>query len=454
MSDIYLLMTTGVILGSLLWSYQRTSDPLSPLVPFAPMLFYVYVYHPYTLLAGPGIRKYFPDANDIEYVLLLNLLCLTGFCVGAGHFRRAATDDPRFRILEQDASAQVRRRFLHLSILMGTVASLAYWWMVAQAGGPLKLLSQAKPNLFSASGYLGELPMLTYPAMLLLAAAWQGGRLTLGRILMALYIASPQISWAIIGKRRGTIFLISATLAAFWYLVRNKRPNWKVVLSGVGMLGLFLLFVAANRSTGTIFDLSSDSQSRLSQTLTGDNLEVGDEFVSATALVLTSDHFNHHYWGKRFFAMFAIRPIPSLLWEKKWTDIGLDGLRTQPGLGGMSTLKWRQAVGFLPAGGNAGGFVSDAFLEWSWGAVIACYGLGYFFSWLWKQWVSRGGVWTVIYIEAMILCIHLPSQSLGSWAYRFALLAIPTLILFRLFTSRKPSRQMPSAQGPIPMVKL
>lgn len=454
MIELYLLLTALVILLSMLISYQRTSDPLSPLFTFTPMLFYVYVYHPYTLLAGQTIHKYFPDPSDIEYVLLLNLLCLAGFCVGACRFRRAASDDPRFRILEQDASQRVRRRFLHLSLILGTMASLGFWWMVFQSGGPQMMWRQPKPSLGAASGYIGEMPMLTYPAMLLLAAAWQGRPMTLERVLVALYIASPQISWAILGKRRGTIFLIAATLAAFWSLVRNKRPNGKVVLSGVGMLGLFLLFVAANRSSGTTFDLGTDSLTRLSQTLQSDNLDGGDEFISATALVLTSDHFHHHYWGKRFFALFAIRPIPSFLWERKWIDLDLAGLQKAPGLGGMSPWMWRQAVGFLPTSGSAGGFVSDAFLEWGWGAVVVCYGLGYFFSWLWKQWVSRGGVWTLVYIEAMILCVHLPSQSLGSWAYRFALLAVPTFLFFRLFTSRKSSRRMSSTQGPIPMVKL
>jgi hypothetical protein len=50
-SDVYLLLTALVILGSLAVSFRRTRDPMSPLVIFAPMLFYVYVYHPYMILA-------------------------------------------------------------------------------------------------------------------------------------------------------------------------------------------------------------------------------------------------------------------------------------------------------------------------------------------------------------------------------------------------------------------
>lgn len=453
MSDLYLILTAIVILGSLLRSYRRTGDPLSPLFAFAPMLFYVYVYHPYVVIAGGELSRIFPkiETQDLEYVLLVNLVSLVAFCTGASSHRRSAGDDRRFQILDQDVSSQSRQRFFNLSVILGTMAGVSFWYLAFQSGGPVKLWNDNKPHFSGASGYIGEMPMLTYPAILLLAAAWQGRRLSLGRLLFALGIASPQISWAILGKRRGTIFLIAAALAAFWYLVKNKRPNWKIVIGGVGMLGLFLLFVAANRSSGAVFNLGGESQSRLGMTLTGNNLSVGDEFVSSVALVLTSDYHSHHYWGKRFLVMFCVRPIPSFLWPSKWKDVGLAGLQTEPGLGGMGPSLWSEAVGSVPAGGTAGGFVGDAFLEWGWGGVLACYGLGFGFSWLWKRWASRQGVWTLIYIEAMILSIFLPSQSLGAWAYRFALLAVPTAIVFRFLKPQRTTRLATSNQPPIPM---
>ncbi len=449
MNEFYLMLTGGVILGSLLWSYRRTRDPMSPLITFAPMLFYVYVYHPFVIMGSEGLNRFFPDPEDIEYALLVNLVSITAFCGGASYQRAKSGDIRRFQILEQDVSPRVRQRFFNLSVILGTMSFVSFWWLVFQSGGPMLMLKHPKPFFASASGYIGEMPMLTFPAIMLLAAAWQGRRLSLGRFLFALYIASPQISWAILGKRRGTIFLIAAALAAFWYLVRNKRPNWKVILGGVGILGLLLLFVTVNRRHGNSMNFGGNSQSRLSDALSGNTLKEGDEFVSATGMVLTSAYFNHHYWGKRFFAIFFIRPIPSFLWESKWKDFGLIGLQTAPGLGGMSIIQWRQVVGFEPTSGNAGGFVADAYLEWSWGGALACYALGFGFSWLWKRWVTRGGVWTVLYVEAMILTVFLPSQSLGAWGYRFALLAVPTALVFRYLLPKK--SRGPFASSPSPL---
>ncbi len=341
MSEVYLLLTAVVILVALLVSYRRTGDPLSPLVTFAPMLFYVYAYHPFVIQFGEipittvmnserslfvaaatsaanPLSSFFPRQGDVEYILLVNLISVSAFCLGASYYRRSVGSEQRFRILEQAASPRVRQRFLQLSFVLGTLAFVAFWWLVSRSGGPLRMLSHPKPFLTSTSGYIGEMPMLTYPALLLLAATWQGQRLTLPRLLTLLYVASPQISWAIIGKRRGTIFLIAAMLAACWFLIKNKKPNWKVIIGGVGMLGLLLLFVVTHRQASPQEDLG------LQATLTGNHpLTTGDEFVAAGATILASEKYGHHFWGARACSMFVIRPIPSVFWPTKWQDMGL-----------------------------------------------------------------------------------------------------------------------------------
>ncbi len=447
MNEVYLLLTALMIVGSLVISYRRTGDPMSPLVIFAPMLLYVYVYRPYVIVTGTEVKQFFTRPEDIEYILLVSMVSVAAFCFGASHFRKSAGDDEVFRILEQDASPAVRKRFLNLSLVLGTLGFASFWWLVYQSGGPIRMWKQAKPHFAYASGYIGEMPMLTYPALLLMAAAWQRRRLTMGRFLIASYIACPQVAWAVIGKRRGTIFLIAATLAACWFLMKNKKPNWKVIIGGVGMLGLFLLFVLAQRNALAQTGVGVDAPEVV------DILTEGDEFVAAGATILTSEKHNHHFWGMRVFATFIVRPIPAFFWKNKWKDMGLGWMETQPGLSGLTTSQWVDAIGFDPARGTAGGFVADAFLEWSWGGAIACYFLGFAFSWLWKQWVSRGGVWTALYIESLILSIFLPSQSLGAWAYRFMLLAAPTVFVFRLLLPKAIRRQTfsPPTQLAVPL---
>ncbi len=217
-------------------------------------------------------------------------------------------------------------------------------------------------------------------------------------------------------------------LGAFWYVVRNKRPNWKIIIGGVGCLGSCscLWQPARHRNAETLND-----------TLSGQLLSEGDEFVSAAAMILASEYNGHHYWGLRVFAIFLVRPIPSFVWETKWQDLGLEWMVSQPGLCGMTTLQWQQAVGFDPALGTAGGFcrrrvsgmVVGGGLRVLWSRILLQLAL--------EEVVAEGGVWTAIYVEAMILSIYLPSQSLGAWAYRFALLSVPTAVLFRLLIPKK-----------------
>ena len=452
MSDLYLLLTALAILISLFISYRRTRDPLSPLMIFAPMLGYAFCFHVYVVISHPKFSSFLPNTANVEFVLSVHLLSITAFCAGICYYRRSPTDQQQFQILDREASARVRSRFLELGIILGTMACVSFWWMIFSVGGPLKLLYQSKPSFGHNPGYLGEMPMLAFPALFLMAAAWQGQRLNFQRLMLAIYVASTQISMSIIGKRRGTIFITVASLAAFWHIVKNQKPNWKAMIAGVCALGLVLLYIAANRSSGTLLDFGEGSTQRLATTLmhAGD-LEGGDEFISAAGVILTSDRFQNHYWGKRFFVTLFIRPIPSFIWPSKWTFFGLNALRTQPGGGGMSKNLWMEAVGYETTGGSATGFLADAFLEWSWGGIIACYCLGRGFGWLWKKWVSRGGVWTVIYAEAMILSIFLPSQSLGAWLYRFLLLSIPTMFAFKLLRVRKTRTIAPSNQPPLRM---
>ena len=454
MFETYIVTTAIAILTSLFLTYQRTRDPMCPLLIFTPMLLYAYVYHPYTIHGTQEFSDLLIKAEDVEFVLIVNLASITAFCAGSSWYRRSPGDVQQFQILDGDASLRTRGRFFGLSLFLGTCSLAATCYLVSTSGGPMKMLMEAKPTFSSASGYVGEMPMLTFPAIFLLAAAWQGRRLTFVRILVAVYVAAPQIALSILAKRRGTIFLTVATLAAFWYIVRNKKPNWKMILSGVTLLGSFMFIVHANRLRMGADSSASVSEYELNSVIPGSNIVTGDEFVSSIGIILTSDHFNHHYWGSRFLVTLFIRPIPSFLWESKWYDIGYSSFKNKPGSGGMSKQQWEDVVGFKSTGGSASGFVSDAFLEWSWGGIIACYCLGFMFSWLWKRWRTRGGVWTIIYLESLILSVFLPSQSLGAWGYRFALLAVPTAIIYRFLVSKPIRRPIQTWQAPISIERL
>jgi hypothetical protein len=51
-----------------------------------------------------------------------------------------------------------------------------------------------------------------------------------------------------------------------------------------------------------------------------------------------------------------------------------------------------------------------------------------------------------MYLFAVILSIYVPTQNFNAWYYRFLLMSIPTLIVWRLYLS-EPSR-LPVASSP------
>jgi hypothetical protein len=273
--------------------------------------------------------------------------------------------------------------------------------------------------------------MLAYPGMLMLAAAWQGRRITAPRVVMFLLIATPQLVMATYGGRRGPMFLVVCALGACWCIVKSRRPRTKTILVGAGLLGLVLLLLGGNRS-----DLFKPWESDLDLHSVVDRLAptevtTGDEFVAGSAMILASNRLDRHFWGKRYFTTFLVRPIPSFIWPDKYEDMGMKWMQTAPGTSGISESEWIRILGFPPAGGNSGGFIPDLFLEFSWGAILFCYLIGRLYSGCWKRWRSRGGLWALLYFELLILSLYLPSQSVGAWLYRMMLLGIPTWLIWK-----------------------
>jgi len=111
--------------------------------------------------------------------------------------------------------------------------------------------------------------------------------------------------------------------------------------------------------------------------------------------------------------------------------LGLGWAENQPGTAGFSDSHWLEAVGFRPLRGSSGGFVADAFVEFWWFGVAVCYFIGRLYGYCWTRSKLAGGVWTVVYVELLLLSVYLPSQSVGAWLHRALLLVVPTWILWK-----------------------
>lgn len=447
MLESLIFATGAMIIGITLVGYKRSRDPLFPMTILGPMLLYVYVYSPLVRITSGSVESLFPDLGELAMVHVVNLLSVSAFCLGCIWHRRPPRVDRRYVMLRQPIGPHIRRRMQVLGVILGLVSCGSFLFMVQYTGGWVQVFSQAKPFLRAPSGYIGELPMLSYPAIFILAFAFQGRRLTIARWSTLILVMLPQIIMATLGGRRGPMFLVCCAFFGAWCIVRRRRPQVRTVIIGLGTVGCLMLLLQGYR--GDLFRpwKAEFDTSFLEQLWAPPEINVGDEYIVASATVLTSARYLHHYWGARYFATFFIRPIPRFLWPTKYEDIGLEWMRTDPGRSGIPTSQWLDAVGFEPAGGSAGGFVADLFLEFSWGCVAISFLLGLLFSAVWKRWVTRGELWTLLYFEMMILSVHLVVQSLGAWLYRVILVMVLTALFWRWNLGRPRGVQLASSRA-------
>ncbi len=443
-----LYATGAVILLLALAAYQQTREPLQPMILFAPLLLYVYVYNPLMLNRDGALGQLFGTIKVLDEVVLVNFAGVTAFCLGCCWHAFQQPIATTGRLVNFELSPSTTHRVYNMACILGAMAVGAFVFMVFYSGGfSYVFLRGGKPFLSSPSGYVGELPMLAYPALILLAISLRGRRLRIEHYLLALLIASPHLIMSLLGGRRGPTFLIFCTLAVCWFIVRSKRPTWRQVIAGVCVLGLLLLFLVTNRQS-LLFSRDSEIDLQAFQSkLVAPEVSTGDEFVCGSATILASNHYQQHFWGARYICLFLVRPVPKQIWPNKYDDMGMAWIEKSPGSAGFTPGHWQGAVGFEPAGGNAGGFVADVYLEFHWGHVVGCGLLGWLYSLACHKWRLGQGLWTLIYFEMVILSVYLPAQSVGAWLYRLMILALPTLIVWNMLMRRglphRPPRTVP-----------
>ncbi len=252
MAEVLVIATGFVIVAAAIMSYQRTRDPLSAMVIFSPMLLYFYVYHALVVLQNPALPELIGVKDVFTTTAVVNLLGVSAFCAGCALAKRSRRRTGKSLSDVGDRFTNRGRGQVYLiAMSLGIVSVCVFWFLVWRSGGFARVfMSGGKPFLSGVgSGYVGELPMLSYPAMLLMAVARQGRRFRTQDFVAYVFCASPQIIWATLGGRRGPMFLLIMTLAASWMIVRSKQPKLSAVLAGLLSVGLVVLFLAASRQS-------------------------------------------------------------------------------------------------------------------------------------------------------------------------------------------------------------
>ena len=177
-------------------------------------------------------------------------------------------------------------------------------------------------------------------------------------------------------------------------------------------------------------------------TLSQEEIDEGSNFVYGVGFVTVTRHSGQFTWGRELAVNLLVRPIPKQLWPTKYEDAGADWVTNHyPGLGHMTTDDWLNAVGWLPFAGSSAISISDLFGEFGWGAVLVVYLVGRGFAFLRSRRLSRGGVWDLLYFEALILSIYLATQSFSAFYHRYLILAVPTIIAWHLVKNRSVGMQ-------------
>lgn len=423
-----LVFFTGiVVLVSTLWAYQKSRDSFHPMVYLGMMLFYFYCYLPLNLVFkdASGLTA-FLSVKQLEYIQCLSLLGVISICAGVLSGGRG------FRWSKRSGSgwilpSSMRKRINQAAIVCGFLGVLGFAYSIINVGGLEAAYGKGYGGGWDDSGYVREAPLLTMPALLWLMASNIQRKLSKLDWAMIVLFAIPLLIHGLLGARRGPTALVLIALIFSWYLVRFRRPALPQVFAGAFSLGLLLLFLVANRGN---IHLGSDLNFQGTQSYA---TEAGNsnEYIYGAGVILNADARENYLWGRRYFTIFFIRPIPRAVWPSKYEDasriLQISNLEKNLGTGSET---FAETLGWVGADGAAPGILADMWIEFWWYSFLVDFLIGWIYGVAWRKAVSRGGVWIPIYTLMTSLSVYLVMQTLEAMAFRFLLTGTATWLIW------------------------
>jgi len=430
MFELVLILTFLVCAGATIWGAYDCQDTLHPLVYLMPAAAFFYVWKPLRLYEKGALFDNFVW-EEVMYAQGLYLACVYALAVGCYWGGRALQRDPdRIDVFSYVKDAQVRQKLFWIGVSLGAVGLLSYVYQIANVGGFYAAYSHPKGGGWATSGYLRNLDILTIPAILVLYASRSDDAIPLGERVLIGAFAAPYVFQGLLASRRGPTFLILATLIAGWYLTRRKRPSFPTVIAGGTLIGLLLLALVTFR--GQIY-LGSDffSEQLLNlPTVVEESVErsertaFSNEYLTSV-YVVNNSRGNFHYWGTRYLTQLFVRPIPSLIWENKYEEVGMEEIKEN--YGQLGTAETREHP--VP-NGAAVTLAASAYVEFAWGAPLFVFLLGWMYGTSWRRCLTRGGLWTVLYSILVACSVFLVAQTFLAVLYRVLLMTMPVTVIW------------------------
>lgn len=422
------------------WALLKERDVFHPLAYLTPMVLFLYVYLPAELI----YEDLFPFSAftpaDLTEVQAFNAACVLALVLGVVRGGRFGED--KATSFSQLSQRQVGYIFA-FAIVLGAISIIAFAISVHNVGGLLEAYSEEKGGGTSESGYVRDAVFWSMSALAALSACLFYDGLRVRYIISGILFSAPVLIHGLFAGRRGPTFIAFSTLAAAYYLGRNKRPAAVVFLIGGTLLGLLLLLMVTFRDQfrlgGGVFQKPTETVEMMFEQLGEERSAKSERILSANEFIYGVDVVTRFsegvtgdrcYWGKRILTIMFIRPIPSQIWPSKYDDVGMGRYLINVGLGGVDQYS-------TVAYGAAPGFAADLFAEFSWGAILASYLVGWLYGRVWRNAVTVRGIWLMLYVLFVGLSIFFVVQTLEAILYRILLTALPVMGLWRMIRARQ-----------------
>ncbi|OVE73793.1 hypothetical protein BVX94_02835 [bacterium B17] len=415
-------------------AYNYSRDPIHPMILLGALFGYAYVYQP-LYLHSTGLLSDYISEDSILFVHIVNCIGILALCIGTLTGTKSI-DDLYEESGVSEPDPELQNRLITASYILAGIGIAGYMVQLSYSGGFAKAYSYVKGGGWAPSGYIGEAPMLTIPAILLYCIAREDKKFRPLDLLVLLIFDLPHLIQGSLGSRRGPLFFGLTVL--FWgrFLTSYRRPGFKTVASTMLLVGVLVITVFAHRKQlyiGSDFEFSTAA---VKEKLAPHEISKGNDYLVGCGQVINSHYHKKHFWGRRYLVMFFIRPIPKQIWPTKYEDMGFSGFAAS-NPNAFERNEWLASVGWTPLRGSATGCIADMYLEFSWGMVVIMFLIGRFFSYLWKQSILQRGIWLMLFIESIVFSVFLPTQSVSAWFYRFLLISLPSIVLWKTFVDKE-----------------
>ena len=412
---------TGIILfAAAALAYVTTRDTLHPMIYLGGMAAFLHAFLPlYLEMTQPDQLRGYLGQDELDYaqtIVLLGSISLCGGVWWGAHRAPACGQAPGVHL-----TSAARVRLVRAAIALTILGLIAWIYQILNAGGLHAVYGQPYGWFWADSGYVREAFQFGLPGALLLLLARSGARLRRSDIVWIGLALLPLLGHGLLGARRGPTFMALVGVGVMWYLVRARRPRLKAALLGGLALGLLLLFLLANRDQ---IHLGSDAA------FTGPGagytfaVGPGNEFVFGAGAAINAEALDSFMWGRRYFVVLLVRPIPRFLWPTKYADAAhvlnipnMDHLERDPQL-----TDFTRSMGWSGAIGSAPGAIFDLWIEFWWAYLFAVFAAGWGFGRAYRKAVSFGGFWVALYALVTALSIFFVMQGAAAFAFRVLLL--------------------------------